>query len=173
MVFSQAVFVYFFPTKSKRVFWLFFLPVILAIIPSGYELLYTQNVITEVVHNPDEFLSVAKMGSSYFIYTIPNFGALAILSIYFIRKSGRYIGYEKSQMTWYIIGALAMMIPIVVIDYLFPMLFNSTEFYRLGPLFVLPFTLTVAYSMLKNRFLGIKYVFGEILIFLSFRYLYC
>lgn len=168
MLFSQAVFVYFFPTKSKRIFWLFFLPVVLSIIPSAFELLYTQNVIREVIHYPDRFLSVASMGSSYFIYTIPNFGALAFLSIYFFRKSRRYIGFEKSQMTWYIIGALAMMIPIVIIDYLFPMLFNSTEYYRLGPLFVIPFTLTVAYSMLKNRFLGIKYVFGEILIFLCF-----
>ena len=156
MLVTQAIFVYFFPRKTKDNFGIYFSILLLSAIPSIYVLIFQDSVVESVIHKPDEFISIATMGSGYLLYILPNTLGVIFLSIYCARKSRNFTGFEKSQIKFYILGALTMMIPIIIIDYFIPMTIGNTSLYIYGPIFVIPFTTSVAYSILTNRFLDLR-----------------
>jgi signal transduction histidine kinase len=57
-----------------------------------------------------------------------------------------------------------MMLPIVFIDYIVPLIWDTTEFYIYGPIFVIPFSFAVAYSLIQSRFIDVKTVLYRIII---------
>jgi signal transduction histidine kinase len=167
MLVTQAIFVYFFPRKTKDNFGIYFSILLLSAIPSIYVLIFQDSVVESVIHKPDEFISIATMGSGYLLYILPNTLGVIFLSIYFARKSRNFTGFEKSQIKFYILGALTMMIPIIIIDYFIPMTIGNTSLYIYGPIFVIPFTTSVAYSILTNRFLDLRSIIHLVFSFLS------
>jgi len=167
MLLAQLGFAYFFPRKKKDKFWYFAIPIILSIIPSFYVLIIQDSVIVSAVSYPDKFMSIAQMGGGYFIYTLPNTLGIFLLAVYFLNKSKSFIGYEKAQINFYVLGALFMMVPLVIVDYGIPLINGDTKFFAYGPLFVIPFSVSLAYSILENRFLTIKNIFKKGLYFIA------
>jgi signal transduction histidine kinase len=164
MLLSQALLVYYFPEKSKKSFFIILGVLILTILPSFYVLIIQDSVILSAQHFPIEYKSLAEMGPGYFIYTIPNTLGILLLSIAFLLKGKRFTGFSKVQIQYYTIGALCMIIPIVVLDYLVPLIWGSTAFYVYGPIFVIPFSISVAYSLIQNRFVDIKTILYRVII---------
>ena len=166
MLFAQILFAYFFPKRTDSKFYPYIIPIILALIPSVYVLMVKDSVIDSVVHDPNRFLSIAKMGPDYWIYTLPNLLGIILIPIYYLNKSKTFTGYEKVQSRFFMIGVLAMMLPIVIIDYLIPILTGNTKYFILGPLFVIPFTLAAAYPIVQNRFVRIPVIVGNVVVFI-------
>lgn len=156
MLISQMIFAFYFPKKIPSRFVYYMVPIVVTLIPSFYALIIQNSVVISAVNFPDRFLSVAEMGSGYFLYTLPNVLGILLLAGYFFNKSKKFIGYEKAQVQFYILGALLMMVPLVILDYGIPLTTGDTSFFVYGPLFAIPFSISVAYSILKNRFLTIK-----------------
>lgn len=167
MLISQAVLVYFFPEKSDKDFLVVLGVLFLTIIPSFYVLVIQNSVILSATNLPDQFRSIAEMGPGYFVYTIPNTLGILILSVYFLFKGSKFTGFNKVQIQYYTIGALVMILPIVVIDYIIPLIWGTTELYIYGPLFVIPFSVLVAYSLIQNRFIDIKTILLRLLVLLE------
>ena len=165
MLFSQMLFAYFFPKRIKSHFLQYAVPILLTTIPSLYVLLIQDSVIESVVNHQERFVSVAEMGSGYFLYTLPNVLGILLLAIYFLRKSKAFVGYEKAQIKFYILGALLMMVPLVIVDYGIPLLNGDTSFFVYGPLFAIPFSVALAYSILENRFITITNILKKSLYF--------
>lgn len=163
MLFTQMLFVYFFPRKISDNFMIYAIVIILTLLPSIFVLFLKDTVILSTTHLPSEYRTIAEMGSGYIIYTIPNVLGIVLLSIYFLRKGKKFVGYEKVQVNLYVLGSLLMMGPIVAMDYLIPLLTGNTDLYVYGPLFVLPFSILVAYSILQNRFLDQKAMIGVVI----------
>jgi signal transduction histidine kinase len=107
------------------------------------------------------------MGPGYLIYIIPNILGILILSIYFLLKGKKFTGFSRVQIQYYTIGALCMMLPIVFIDYIVPLIWGTTELYIYGPIFVIPFTFAVAYSLIQSRFVDIKTIFYRIIVLIE------
>lgn len=166
MLFSQLVFSYYFPQKIKDKFFLYIIPIFITVIPSIYVLLVKDSVIADVYNYPKLFLSIASMGSDYWVYTLPNVLGIVLIAPYFFFKTKNLSGYEKAQVRFYIIGTLLMMIPIVIIDYLIPIVTGNTKYFVLGPLFVIPFTIAAAYPILESRFVRIPIILGNITSFI-------
>ncbi len=156
MLISQTIFAFIFPRRLKDDFIYYAVPIFLTVLPSIYVLLIQDSVVLFAVNYPQRFLSIAEMGSGYLIYTIPNTLGILLLAIYFLKKSRKFVGYEKAQIQFYITGALMMMLPIIVIDYFIPLISGDTSLFVYGPLFVIPFSISVAYSILEDRFVNIK-----------------
>jgi len=167
MLIAQMIFAYYFPKKTETSFLPFSIPIILSMLPSIYVLLFQDSVIEGVVNDPEKHMSIAQMGSGYFIYTIPNTLGILLLVIYFLRKSKSFIGYEKAQIRFYILGALLMMVPLVIVDYGIPLINGDTSFFVYGPLFAIPFSISLAYSILTTRFITITNLLKKTLDFLS------
>jgi signal transduction histidine kinase len=166
MLIAQLMFAYYFPKRIKSGFWYYALPIIITLIPSFYVLMIEDTVVISAMYYSKEFISIAQMGPGYFVYTLPNVLGLFLIAIYFFLKSKSFIGYEKAQVHFYILGALLMMVPLVIVDYGIPLLTGDTKYFVYGPLFAIPFSVAVAYSILKNRFLTIKMVLRKSLSFL-------
>lgn len=156
MLFAQMLFAYHFPKKVKSNFLIYAIPVFLTLLPSIYVLIIKQSVVVSAIHIEEDFLSIATLGQGYLMYTLTNVLGLLLLTVYFLRKSSKFVGYEKAQIQFYVLGALLMMVPIVILDYLLPLLTGNTRYFVYGPLFGIPFSIAVSYSILQKRFITIK-----------------
>lgn len=166
MLIAQMMFAYYFPKRIPGKFWLFALPLFILLIPSAYVLLVEDSVVITATHYPELFISIAQMGPGYLVYTLPNTLGILLIAAYFLNKSKQFIGYEKAQVHFYILGALLMMVPLVIVDYGIPLFTGDTSLFVYGPLFAIPFSISVAYSILKSRFLTIKVVLRNSFLFL-------
>lgn len=166
MLIAQMMFAYYFPKRIPGKFWLFALPLFILLIPSAYVLLVEDSVVITATHYPELFISVAQMGPGYLVYTLPNTLGILLIAAYFLNKSKQFIGYEKAQVHFYTLGALLMMVPLVIVDYGIPLFTGDTSLFVYGPLFAIPFSISVAYSILKSRFLTIKVVLRNSFLFL-------
>ncbi|MGI6423137.1 MAG: ATP-binding protein [Candidatus Dojkabacteria bacterium] len=166
MLIAQLIFVYYFPKVEKKNFWFYAIPILIALVPSFYVLMIEDSVVISATYFSKEFASIAQMGPGYFVYTLPNVLGIFLIAVYFLYKSRNFIGYEKAQVHFYMLGALFMMVPLVIVDYGIPLLTGDTKYFVYGPLFAIPFSVAVAYSILKNRFLTIKIVLRRGLFFL-------
>ena len=166
MLIAQMMFAYYFPKRIPGKFWIFALPLFILLVPSAYVLLVEDTVVLTATHYPELFISVAEMGPGYLVYTLPNTLGILLIAVYFLNKSKQFIGYEKAQVHFYILGALLMMVPLVIVDYGIPLFTGDTSLFVYGPLFAIPFSISVGYSILKSRFLTIKVVLRKSFLFL-------
>lgn len=166
MLLAQMMFAYIFPRRVPSRFWLYMLPIVITLIPSAYVLLVEDTVVLSATHYGNLYLSIAEMGSGYFIYTLPNILGICLIAWYFLNKSKKFIGYEKAQIHFYMLGTLLMMIPLVIVDYGIPLSTGDTSLFVYSPLFAIPFSVAVAYSILQNRFLTIKVILKRSFAFL-------
>lgn len=166
ILFTQLLFAYYFPRKIEGKLIYYIIPIILVLVPSVYVLLVRGSVIDSVAHYPESFISIAKMGPDYWIYTLPNVLGILLIAPYFLLKSKAFTGYEKAQVRFYILGALFMMVPLVIVDYFVPMITGETKYFVLGPLFVIPFTIGAAYPILQDRFVRVPVIVGNVVVFI-------
>lgn len=166
MVLSQGFFAYFFPEKKNIPYKPNAIAVGFLMIIGLYLLLFTDTVIINVFTSVENHISIATMGWGYFVYSIPIFMGMIFLASHMYRKSKLLTGIESSQLRMYLAGDLAMMVPVVIVDFIIPFLFGFTDWYRISPLFNIFYTVLVTYSMLKNRFFGLRSSVGKIIQFL-------
>lgn len=163
LLFTQMVFGYFFPRKTQTNFFYFFSPIFLLALVGLYVLLIEDSVVLNVVNYPERYLSIAEMGKGYLLHMLPNIIGGLIIAVFFFRKSKNLVGYEKAQSRFYLIGVLLMLATIMILDYLIPLLNGDTQYYVYSPLAVIPFTVSVTYSIIENRFLRISSVIQKLL----------
>ncbi|HOU75998.1 MAG TPA: HAMP domain-containing sensor histidine kinase [Candidatus Dojkabacteria bacterium] len=160
MLLANCWFIYIFPSKITTKMNLMFLLIVILLIPSIYVLLFRDNVVISVVYDKANATSIAHMGPGYLVYTLPNVVGFFMLSTYFFLKLKRTVGYEKSQVIYFLAGSVLMFLPIIIFDYFVPLVGGTTEYYKWGPTFTVFFSIFVAYSMLTKRFMGSKLFIG-------------
>lgn len=173
MILTQFVFAYYFPRKTKTNLLLFSPVVVLLGLAGLFELLIQDSVVLSVINYPEKYLSIAQMGSGYLIHMLPSIIGGIVISVFFYKKSQKLVGYEKAQSNFYLIAVLSMLTPIIILDYILPIANGDTQYYVFGPLAVFPFTISLTYSILQDRFLKISVLFSKIFrAFLEFIYFF-
>ncbi len=72
----------------------------------------------------------------------------------------------ESRPLWYLLaGVLIMFSCIIVLNFIFPTVFNNTTFIPFSAVFTLPFVIFTAYTIFKHHLLNIKVISTEILVF--------
>jgi len=74
-------------------------------------------------------------------------------------------GIEKSQIRFLIIGYILQSIPALTADIILPNFFSNSRYFGVSASSSIIFIAIVIYSMIKHRFLGIKFILGKILHF--------
>ena len=166
MLFGNIIFAAFFPRRLKDRLIYYLIPIFISFIPSIYVLLVQDSVILSAINLPDKYYSIAQMGPGYLLYTLPNMLGILLLAIYFSGKSKNFIGHEKAQTQFYVVGALLMMVPLTIFDYVIPLVNGNTSYFVYGPIFVIPFSLAAAYSIVQNRFVTLQNIFRKFIIYL-------
>lgn len=104
----------------------------------------------------------------------PAIGLFAITAIFFVlfgvwsllQQLRAAKGERKEQLRQIFIGTVIMFGLIISLNFLAPVLFNTTYFVPLGAIFVLPFAIMTAYAILNQHLFNVKVAATAILVFL-------
>lgn len=165
MTLTQVLFTYFFPKRVKVKFWPFFFS-ILFFISIGTYLLITDQIIIETVTHVNRHDVDAILSRNYIFYAFSIIYAVIFILIYYFRKVKFLNAREREQMMYYVVGAVLMIIPVILFDFLFPLILKDTSFFKYSAISNLFFASIVAYSMLKKRFLGVRTIAGKMFLYL-------
>lgn len=121
----------------------------------SYWLLFGTNLwIVRVVHDPVRGLQTI-LGPGYMWWVVVTWFAVCWSVINFLVKSKRATSTQKIQMRYYWIGFIAFSIVVNVPDVIVPLIWHDTRFFTWSVLGNLCYSVTVAYIILRHRFLDI------------------
>ncbi len=162
--FSLFHLLYVFPqerVKYHRLYFTVLLPVVtitalLTLTPlvfSHVELV-TEGRITKVANGP---------GIAIFSATVLGLvlGGLTIL----FKKVRRSSGADRVRLSTILVGILLTFILILVFNFIYPAFLNNANYVSLGALFIFPFIAFTSYSIFRHKFLNVKVVSTEVLVF--------
>jgi signal transduction histidine kinase len=104
----------------------------------------------------------------------PAIGVFAVVAIAFVliglwslfKQLRAASGERKEQLIQILIGTALMFGLIIFLNFLAPVLFNTTYFVPLGAVFVLPFAIMTAYAILNQHLFNFKVAATAVLVFL-------
>lgn len=98
------------------------------------------------------------------------FGAFAVTmvlgGIWSLAQKIKQAKPSDRKPLWNLMGGIVVMFAcIIVLNFIFPTVFNNTSFIPLSAVFVFPFAFAAAYAIFKHHLLNIKVISTEILVF--------
>jgi len=134
----------------------------------GLYVLFIQNdVILSAIHNIRTETVVATMGSSYIFYFLPILLSLVFLFTVQIVKGQQNTGLRRKQSVYYWVAGFLMIVPLVILDFVLPVVWGITDFYKYSTLGNILWSVIIAYSIYNTRFLDVRIVLGNILNYIS------
>lgn len=161
MTLGLILFARVYPEELKKKFKTFFLIISSYMFVMTIFLWFTNLVVVDTYNLVGEFNSIAKMGSLYFFYGLPEFITAVYVVGYYIRQARILKGIEKRQVQLYVVGGIVMLIPVFLFDFIFPLVFGDTSFYKYGTIGNSIWTIIVGYSILTTRFLDTRVLVGS------------
>lgn len=163
MTLGLILFARVYPNELERKFKTFFFLV------STYMLIFTAIlwlsdwILVSSYNISKEFNSIATMGPLYFWYGLPEFVTGIYIVGYYLNRIKTLSGLEKKQVQYYVIGGVLMLIPVIIFDFVLPLVWNDTRYYKFGTIGNAVWTMIVGYSILTTRFLDTRVVIGKII----------
>lgn len=164
MTLGLILFAKVYPKEDSKRFRYFFWIILLLMSIELYFLWFTKYIVIETQNIPSQFNSLAIMGKHYILYAIPELITAFYIVNYYIKQSKTLVGIEKRQVQYYFVGGIIMLLPVVLFDFVLPILFNNTTYYKYSTVGNTIWTLLVGYSILKTRFLDIRVVIGSLFV---------
>jgi len=172
MTFAQLYFVITFNGGlGKKILTVIFTVLIPTFLYGLYVLLVTDSVVLGTYEDMVTGTTIAKMGDSYLYYFIPILISLIFLFAVHMIKGQQRKGLRRKQSIYYWTAGFFMIVPLVVLDFVLPILFENTAYYKFSTLGNILWTVIIAYSIYNTRFLDVRIVLGNLLNFL-FRAIY-
>ena len=164
MTLGLILFAKVYPKEDSKRFRYFFWIIFFLMSIELYFLWFTKYIVIDTQHLPSQFNSLATMGRHYILYAIPELITAIYIVSYYIKQSKTLIGIEKRQVQYYFVGGIIMLLPVILFDFVLPILFNNTTYYKFSTIGNTIWTLLVGYSILKTRFLDIRVVIGSLFV---------
>lgn len=123
----------------------------------------TDLIVVSTTYNSVLQNTSAQMGLLYALYGLPEFVTAIYIVWYYLKQTSILSGIEKRQVQFYVIGGIIMLIPVLLFDFVFPLLFDITSLYKYSTVGNVFWTILVGYSIFTTRFLDIRLVFGTFL----------
>jgi len=120
-------------------------------------LLFTPYWIKDVVINTDGQRQTI-LGGGYLIWVGMTWLVLGVSLSNFLINSRRSVGIRKMQLVYLIYGFVLWGISVNVFDVIIPIVWHNTGYFVLSTITSLCFSSAVAYTILKHRFLDIRFV---------------
>lgn len=129
-----------------------------------YLLIIKDSVILSV--GLEDGIVVASMGKDYIMYSLPIFLMLFLMFYMHIVEIKNYVGVKRRQAIHYVLAGIFMIVPLLIFDFVLPISFNNTFFYHYSTIGNIFWAGIIAYSIYNARFLDVRIVVGNVLIFL-------
>ena len=116
----------------------------------------TNLVFSGVKFTDSNIESIPGAGMSlFFLHTVMFLGGGFVI---LIKKYKRAIGIGKIQTQLFLLGTIIMYTATFVTNYLFVLIFNTTMFITLLPIYALVFAGFISYAIVKHRFLDVSFI---------------
>lgn len=160
MTLGLILFATVFPKDSGKKFRYFFwiIGIYMAIV--SYILWSSDLIVISTVHDPLAHNSYARMGPLYIFYGLPEFITAIYVVGYYIKQVRVLSGIEKRQVQFYVLGGVLMLIPVLVLDFILPLAFDNTSFYKYSTIGNALWTGIIGYSIFTIRFLDMRFLVG-------------
>ncbi|MDD2269966.1 MAG: ATP-binding protein [Candidatus Dojkabacteria bacterium] len=164
MTLGLILFATVYPSNSKKKFlWFFFINLVYMITYSA--LMWTSDkVVSDVYHTANNYNSIALMGGLYWLYWLPLFVTAIYVVTHYVKQAKIFQGIEKRQVQFYVVGGIIMLFPVFLFDFVLPIFWGNTSFYKYSTIGNAVWTLIVGYSVLTTRFLDVRIFLGSIII---------
>jgi len=130
MTLGLILFARVYPVKLEKKFRIFLILNLIYMAVIGLVLWFTPYILVDTHTVLGQFNSIATMGPWYFLYGLPEFVTAVYVVGYYIKQATKLEGIEKKQVQFYVAGGIIMLIPVILFDFVFPLAFNNTEFYK-------------------------------------------
>jgi signal transduction histidine kinase len=161
MTLGLILFARVYPKELKEKFKVFFVIILLYMILMSLILWFTDLIVISTYSIHLQFNSIAQMGPLYLWYGMPEFVTAIYVVGYYVKQANVLSGIEKRQVQFYVVGGVIMLIPVFIFDFLLPLVFKDTSFYKFSTLGNVVWTMIVGYSILTTRFLDVRVVVGS------------
>lgn len=163
MTFGLILFAKVYPVKLENKFNRFSIFIGIYMLVMTGVVWFTDLVVVSTSTVQGSFTTLAEMGPLYLLYGLPEFITAIYVVGYYFKQARISTGIEKKQIQHYVVGGIIMLIPVFVFDFIFPLIFKNSAFYKYSTIGNFVWTLIVGYSVLRTRFLDIKVVIGSVL----------
>ena len=172
MTFAQIFFVIRFYGEISKKYLFLFLSLLTGLFSYGiYLLLVKESVILGTSFDANTQTVVADMGLDYVWYFIPILVSLVFLFYMHIARGNQQEGLKKKQSQYYWIAGFCMILPLLFFDFVLPVFFDNTMYYKYSALGNIAWSIIIAYSIYNTRFLDVRLVLGKFIEFI-FKSLY-
>lgn len=130
----------------------------------GLYLLFIKNsVVLDVYIEKGTSSPVAVMGKDYIWFLSPIIISVIFLLYIYLSGFKSLTGVKEKQNTYYFVASLLMVFPMVLLDIVFPIFFQNTEFYQYSTLGNILWVLIIGYSIRNTHFLDVRLVTGRVI----------
>lgn len=116
------------------------------------------------VSNEGRILKITN-GPGIMLFSLVIFGFVISGITIFIKKFKNRKKIQPEQARPILLGIIFTFLLILLFNFIFPAFLNNSKFINFGAIFIFPFILGTAYSIIKHKFLDIKVLSTEILTF--------
>lgn len=97
-------------------------------------------------------------GPGIILFLLVAVGSVVAGAITLIVKYRKAVGIEKISLKFILLGLISMFMLILTLNFLLVILVENMSFIAFSPLYTLPFSISVAYVIIKHRFLDMRLI---------------
>lgn len=162
MTLGLILFATVYPVELEKKFRKFFLLTFVYMFIVTLIMWFTDSIVLSTVNVSEAHNTIATMGPLYILYGLPEFITAIYVVGYYIKQARTLSGIEKRQVQHYVAGGIIMLLPVLLFDFVFPLLFDNTQYYKFSTIGNSIWTIIVGYSILTTRFLDTRVVLGRV-----------
>ena len=162
MTLGLILFATVYPVELEKKFRKFFLLTFVYMFIVTLIMWFTDSIVLSTVHMSEAHNTIATMGPLYILYGLPEFITAIYVVGYYIKQTRTLSGIEKRQVQHYVAGGIIMLVPVLLFDFVFPLVFDNTQYYKFSTIGNSIWTIIVGYSILTIRFLDTRVVLGGV-----------
>ncbi len=162
MTLGLILFATVYPVELEKKFRRFFLLTFVYMFIVTLIMWFTDSIVLSTVHVSEMHNTIATMGPLYILYGLPEFITAIYVVGYYIKQARTLSGIEKRQVQHYVAGGIIMLVPVLLFDFVFPLVFDNTQYYKFSTIGNSIWTIIVGYSILTTRFLDTRVVLGRV-----------
>src|SRR5258708_704711 len=157
-------FFYVFPLE-EMIFHKIYKYIVLPIIGLTSLVTLTPLALTQVNKLTDQGQSGDVVGLGMILFGVVAVSLISSCIVVFVEKRRKANQENRSQYNYILIGTIITFTLYIVFNFIFPVFLQNIHFIPYGAIFTFPFIAFTSYVMIKHRFLGVKVISTEILVF--------
>ncbi len=111
------------------------------------------------------YIKDIAVGPAIALFGVTSIGFVLAGWVVCARKTFRLMGTQRAQTGFFLLGAITMFLPIIILNFIFPAFLRDSRFVPYGAVSIFPFVLFTSYAILRFHLFNIKVITTSILVF--------